>query len=338
MFIVKLIIRAVCARDMKVLLRCLLAAAIAGAALMPDRTHAEGGPPDPAKAAAESASKAASAATKAEEAQQKAESAQTKAEDALKKAEAAAKTAKPETDPKLDFSYVLPALGKLFVAAVILESAFAVIFKSQLYQEFFNGRGLTAPILVILSWFVTKAFGLDNLLGGLFWGFTHDATSIRPPEGWSTFLTALTLAGGSAGVNSMLQTFGYRLPPPPPVTKPTEGRAWISVRAVNAFDRPVAAEILLQDSDQPPDPEGPLTGTTGSETFLARLRRLTFPDRFRYPRYGGHTVISGKVYKITARPLDPTLLPKSVIHSFGDRSVIDLTIKCPEQAPPPPAI
>lgn len=99
------------------------------------------------------------------------------------------------------------ALLKLFVLAVILESALALLFNWRPIVARYDGRGIKAPVsfaaaLALVFIFKPDAiaalmsgYGSDVGQGGLF---------------FARVIEAMVIAGGSAGVNRLLLALGFR--------------------------------------------------------------------------------------------------------------------------------
>lgn len=84
-----------------------------------------------------------------------------------------------------------------FVLALLMESAFALLFNWRLFQEYFVGRAWRTPIMFLISLAVVNQFGLD-LLASLF--NAYHGNSVNVPGGPVTqVLTAMIISGGSVG-------------------------------------------------------------------------------------------------------------------------------------------
>jgi hypothetical protein len=179
---------------------------------------------------------------------------------------------------------VFKALFALFVVAVILEAALALIFNWRVFLQVFDSRGAKTLISFLLALALVKAFGLDILarIVALLWepGVKSD---------WLTqTLSAMVLAGGSGAVNNLLVALNFRsvrsavtLEPKPP---PTMG--WISVRLTRdrAKKGPVALEIKEQNGAYVR-----LYQFNGHDTRPPLLKGL-LRDVMRYPPGGGFSV------------------------------------------------
>lgn len=184
------------------------------------------------------------------------------------------------------------ALFVLFVLAVLIESALAILFNWRPFVETFNARAVRPLVSVIVAYIFVEAFDLDivtNLVNG--------ATSAKyPPRLLGEVLTAMIIAGGSAGVNSLFVALGYRerKTPETAAPKPPPTVAWIAVRAVgDAAARPIDVCI-----GTPPaaDALPPVVGVIKGKSRV--LLRYLFADPGRFPTYGGHAVPAGSEVKV----------------------------------------
>lgn len=108
------------------------------------------------------------------------------------------------------------ALGKAFnilvatfVLALLLESAFALLFNWRLFQEFVVGRSWRTIIMFAVSLTVVRQFDLD-LMATLFDAY-RGVSDMQVKRSWLTSaLTAMIVGGGSVGVNRILVGLGFR--------------------------------------------------------------------------------------------------------------------------------
>ncbi|MBA1144517.1 hypothetical protein [Mesorhizobium neociceri] len=213
-------------------------------------------------------------------------------------------------------------LAALAVIVLVVESALATIFQWRLYRMLFNNRAVKTLVMVAVGLTVVLGFNYDvfALLIAQVTPSGTQATSWSPKI--STVLSALIIAGGSAGVNTLLQRLGIRSPiqaePERPVLN--KDQAWISIRVTrNTAVGPVqiAVRELADDAKAPATPA--LAGTLVERTFWETVREAFMADAMRFPSYGGRTVTSGKTYEILA--VGTRLVPVNGVSQKEDFSV-----------------
>ena len=186
-------------------------------------------------------------------------------------------------------------LFELFVVALLIETALAVIFNWRPFLELFDGRGVKTPIAILFSYIVVEAFNLD-----LFTKLTNLYTGGSESDQFSgRVLTALILAGGSAAVNNLFVALGFRavrkaeeIAPKPPLDE-----AWIAVRMRGPAPKdPVNVRIGKAG-------ETKVVGTIaqGSPDWPALRYFLRDPGRF--PQSGGHAVKAPGEYMVELQRL-----------------------------------
>jgi hypothetical protein len=179
------------------------------------------------------------------------------------------------------------AIFLLFVLAVVLESALAVLFNWRPFVETFNARAVRPLVSFIVALVFVNWFDLD-LVTTLVNAST--TTVDYKPALPGLVLTALVLAGGSAGVNNLLVTLGYRQRRTPETVapKPPATEAWIAVRLLRTpgTTGPVLVFIGVQPGPAPAMP--PLVGIIEGSSRPGLRYFLNDPGR--YPGYGGHAV------------------------------------------------
>ncbi|MER9133255.1 hypothetical protein [Mesorhizobium sp. M0768] len=224
-------------------------------------------------------------------------------------------------------------LAALAVVVVVIESALTTIFQWRVYRMLFNNRAMKTVVMVAVGLTVVIAFHYD-----IFARMIALVTSATP-ETWSgkisTALSALIIAGGSAGVNTLLQRLGIRNPvlaePVRPALKSDE--AWISVK-VNRTSAIGPIQIAIREMAEEP-PTSPLAGTIEDRSFWARLKEAFTADAMRFPTYGGRTVKATANYEIAAlgiravggdatqtEPFSETIYSGS----FAPRAIVDFTV------------
>lgn len=215
----------------------------------------------------------------------------------------------------------------LFVLAILIESALAVIFNWRLFLQLFYGRGVKTLVMIVVSALVVWAFHVDVI------DTMMAEYGIKPEDGGqgavAFWLTALILAGGSAGVYRILVALGYRQPKRPEevVEKPAKGKAWIAVRTERkAAVGPIAVRIkeIGEATDTSPLP---LAGMIGNGGFWRRVAAVFILDRTRFPPAGGYDVRPGMEYRleITGKTANGEAIAASMngTYTFADGAIID---------------
>ena len=213
-------------------------------------------------------------------------------------------------------------LGRLLVVATLLECALAIIFQWRIFRIVFAEKAVKVPLAVLAALIIVNMVSYDP-----FFAILKDAQATRAAQGnWVTYLmSALVLAGGTAGVNRLFQALGLRsvtseAPAPAPVN---DGDAWISV-SINRQDQTSreAVHILVEQL-----PIGEPVGAALAAVIDPRSPRRLAWDAFRarsnrYPPSGGHVVRSNQPYAISVKleKGEPVLLHRG---SFAPRAVVD---------------
>ncbi|MER9732322.1 hypothetical protein [Mesorhizobium sp. M0217] len=245
-------------------------------------------------------------------------------------------------------SHILTELMKVLLIAAVFEQAFAAIFNWRLYQEFFSARAVKTLVMLVIAGLFVGLSGYDpvsNIIG--FANGTQPVSANLPTTVLTTVLSALIIAGGSAGVNSLLVNLGLRSPSTPAeAPKPPTGSAWFSVRVVASKSDPKSEYLKdeyavgLAEADQSSIGNAVL-GMLANRSAGERLRRVFSRDPMRYPPSGGYSVPSDKRYSITlSRVMQKTSTTKSKTvtsttlepiwswtGSFADRATADFEIK-----------
>ncbi|TPK87353.1 hypothetical protein [Mesorhizobium sp. B2-4-17] len=225
-------------------------------------------------------------------------------------------------------------LVSLAVVVLVVESALATIFQWRLYRMLFNNRAMKTVVMV--------AVGLTVVLGFHYDIFARLIVLVTPNtslETWSgkvsTSLSSLIIAGGSAGVNTLLQRLGIRNPVQAEPERPVlnNDQAWISIRVKrNTAVGPVQIALReLADDAQAPA----LAGTVVERSFWETAKEAFMADAMRFPSYGGRTVTAGKTYEIVAIgtrqvPIDGVSQKEEFSQtvykgSFAPRAIIDFS-------------
>lgn len=192
------------------------------------------------------------------------------------------KPAAPQLNDAQFYAASFKALFALFILAVVIESGLALLFNWRPYLRLLDGKAANPMVAFLFSLLLVWLFDLDiatSLMN------TYSGTKL--PSNWpGMLLTAMIIAGGSAGVNRLFQTFGFRAPsgqqeaaPKPPPTQ-----AWISVTHKR---KAVVGEVTVRiETPNKPTVAGTISGTRS---------RLPLPNwlllnKSRYRPSGGHVV------------------------------------------------
>lgn len=221
------------------------------------------------------------------------------------------------------------AIFLLFVLAVLLESALALLFNWKPFVENLVPRAVRPLIAFVVAFLFVRYFDLD-IVTALVNAVTGKAYAASTP---GMVLTAMIIAGGSAGVNSMLVALGFRQVRTPATAgppKPPAGKAYISVRALKGE---AVGDLYVYAG--PPPAAGAPAGTRPLLLGVIKGRSVRnffswfVPDSGRLPRYGGHTVDPGRDYVIVVegRKEDGTVVQWQVGPlQFADGAFVDLDV------------
>lgn len=224
-----------------------------------------------------------------------------------------------------------------FVIALLLESAFALLFNWRVFQAFLNGKAARTPIMLLGAWLVVHKFDFDLM--------TSLIQAYRPIGGaatgsWFTeLLSAMILAGGSVGVNKILVTLGFRslvkddeVPP-----KLDDTQAWVSIEVA---PKKRGDKVRVAITEVTPAAGVICTTTVGvAGSQKPTLRGLLLGENYRVPRAGGMRVETAKYYTITLHDLtnggsyDVTgetlqaINPNPTTFRFGPRAFVDFRVK-----------
>ena len=238
----------------------------------------------------------------------------------------------------------IPELGTELVALAVIilvtESALATLFQWRLYRMLFNGRAVKTVVMIVTGLLIVVGFNYDF--------FARIVTIIKvspTPEAWSMWislpLSALIIAGGSAGVNTLFQRLGIRNPVQPEEQRPllNSTQAWISVRVRAAKGEggaqgvKIVGPVQISVAEIPDDPTTPvLAGTVVQQSFWDRFKAAFTADAMRFPNYGGRTVSTDKTYRIMAsgwcvNAAGLSHFDKEVYRArFAPRAIVDLEV------------
>lgn len=197
------------------------------------------------------------------------------------------------------------ALGKSFnvlvaalVLALLLESAFELLFNWRLFQVYLIGRAWRTPIMLVGSWLVVEAFRFD-LMAALMAAYYPSPGAKPSHSAYTSLLTAMVLAGGSGGVHRILVALGFRSPLHKVEAEREDlrqkGDAWVSVKVRSAQQAQVRAVEVTAPGDTLDVP------TTYGLTKVRKpsLLELLFGDLDRVPHSGGFRLSSDRCYRFT---------------------------------------
>lgn len=242
-----------------------------------------------------------------------------------------------DSDPKIPqaaLGEALRILAAAFVLAVLLESAFELMFNWRLFQEYFVGKAWRTPIMFAISLLVVRQFGFDPL-AQVFNAYQGGAPQDKGD--WLTsILSAMILAGGSVGVNRIMASLGIRSPFPKieqERARLSEQEAYLSVTVCTKDGAKQFAVNMAESANDPGTPQ--VLGIIGGNRE-GRLRNLFFPTSLRIPRSGGMRVAVDKSYRISVTDLrtrevydiygSPTSVATAPALRFSPRSFVDIVI------------
>jgi hypothetical protein len=217
------------------------------------------------------------------------------------------------------------AILLLFALAVLLESALALLFNWKPFVERLVPRAVRPVIAFLAAYLVVSLLNIDvmaalaNSLNG----------APAQPSTTGQLLTAMVLAGGSAGVNNMLIALGFRYVRTPETTAPKAppDKAWLAVRAVEGKSR---GDLLVYLNS--PGADHALLGVIKGRSKPNSPLSWFITDRGRVPGYGGHTVDPDKDYTIDVHGRDENGLPLKLEPpigplKFAKGAVVDIDVK-----------
>ncbi|HXD90941.1 MAG TPA: hypothetical protein VNU00_07760 [Candidatus Binataceae bacterium] len=231
----------------------------------------------------------------------------------------------PTLNSPMIYDASFKALFVLFILAVLVENGLALVFRWRPYLDFLDTRTTNAFVAFVFSLILVRLFNLDiaSQLIGVYTG--AKPLDLKDWMGWpGSILTAMIIAGGSAGVNRVFQSFGFRptsaqeAPPPPHLA---DNQAWVSVTLLR--DQAVgSADVLIKDAVA-----GTISGTSSKQRFL----RYFIRDKGRFPPSGGYTVTPGPDYTIglQASKAGGAALPRKTWgpYTIAPRAIIDIEMK-----------
>lgn len=206
----------------------------------------------------------------------------------------------------VDTSKLAKEMAGLFVVATLLEFALAVIFQWRLYRLFFNARATKTLVTVAAALLLVNVFDypiFERIIeaAGATAGKADPAAAAGAWASFSTFLSALVLSGGSAGVNQLMRNLGLRAseaeqPTPQPVN---DAEAWVSV-TVRPGEGKDNITVRLESLQSPPPANlPPVAALIDQRKALTRAVEMLFASSRRWPPSGGKVVESNKDYCIS---------------------------------------
>lgn len=232
----------------------------------------------------------------------------------------------PESAQQIDpavYGEMFKILFAVFTIAVVLESALAVIFNWRLFLVYFDSRGTKTIVSVLAGVLVATSLHLD-IIDRLYKAMYPGGSGLGP---FGYFLTGLVLAGGSAGVNNILKTLGFRslqtaeAKQPKPRTK----EAWLAVRLKRIRSEKTPVQVFLTRDNDGERLIGTIMGTRAPSIF-ARLRT----NPMRYPNVAGFAVPADSLVTVQLR--DPTLPAGEDVsepwgpYRIGEGAIIDFEL------------
>lgn len=228
----------------------------------------------------------------------------------------------------------------LLAVVLVIESAMSALFQWRVYRDYFNSTALKTPIMAmtgLLLVVLTNYDPVERLLLTI-----PNLTLPRYAPFFTYPLSALIIAGGSAGIYALLKRLGIRSEPEPAETKDLKPfEAYLSIRFPDGSS-PEPIQVSIEELDQAPADDGlaymidhlalpPLAGTVSSGK--RRLSKAFLADRTRFPTYGGYRVRADRHYRIAATYVDPNQAPekgpvqKGIYRGrFAPRAFIDLSV------------
>lgn len=183
------------------------------------------------------------------------------------------------------------ALFLLFVLAVILESALAILFNWRPFVETFNARAVRPIISFVAAAVLVWHFDLD-VVGKLARLIQPDIAS----DDWTgRILTAMVIAGGSAGVNNLMVSLGFRQARTPDTVapKPPATEGWISVSVTRKQAKGQVSIFIGTEVNG----RTPIAGVINQST-RAGWASYFLRDPGRFPGYGGYAVRAGSEVRV----------------------------------------
>jgi hypothetical protein len=241
----------------------------------------------------------------------------------------------PKRSPTSGFSEeaypeAFKALFLLFVLAIVLEMALAILFNWRPFVETFNSRAVKPVVSLAFALVLVYMFDIDLVtsLAKLI------SPNVSPLDNTGRILTAMVIAGGSAAVNNLMVGLGFRQQRTPEqvAPKPPANKGWISVSIVRTdkIKGPVTIAIGVATGSQVP------VVASLEHSASGRMYRYFFRDRGRFPGSGGYAIAKDAEITVKASALknndsnNGTLEKEWGPHKIADGAIIDLTFTMTE--------
>jgi hypothetical protein len=222
------------------------------------------------------------------------------------------------------------ALVQLFVLAVLLESALALLFNWRPFVVYLDGRAVKPLVSFIAALVVVWTFRTD-IFAELLKAYGGDLSGSGLTV--SRILEAMVLAGGSSGVNTMLRGLGFRAIPTAErqqEQRPPPDKAWLAVRL---HGNPAQLTVLVELADistaaAKAAPQFSIAGTITGSTRKSGVASFFLRDFGRFPPAQGFAVVPDKTYLVQVRLQDGAAGqdPKEVRLAPGAIVDLDFTI------------
>lgn len=227
------------------------------------------------------------------------------------------------------------ALIELFIYALIIESALAIIFNWRIFKVYFDGRGIRTVIAISVSLFVVYTFDIDILSE-----LAHEFRNMSGEPGTENsglIITALVIAGGSGGVHRLLTVLNFR--PQQLSALERRQRELAEAQADGAVNSAYVSITVERTAGIGPVMIGfEALPRTPADTRLVSgitlrnppaLKALLFGNYNRFPSFGGYAVEANKAYYIwmTAADRHGVIVEQKVYEQplrFAKNAIVDL--------------
>jgi hypothetical protein len=223
-------------------------------------------------------------------------------------------------------------LGNLAIVVVFVESAMSALFNWRVYRAAFNHRALKTPIMVAVGLLIVLLFRYDVFARVLVEVGALPAPANGDPDtagnGLTALISAMVIAGGTSGINTLFQTLGLRsnLPdaPPPPTLRQDE--AWISITVEGGAP---GDRFLVAIEEGAGDGLPVVAGAVEVRRFWQRVRDAWRTEANRFPSYGGRTLKAQTPYRITVLDTRTAEAPPKLVFegSFAPRAIVDFDVR-----------